>query len=104
MSEQEKSAAAKVYESKVLLAWETPENATKIIFPKKNSICRNCQFADYQILEREPVPADDQDEQAQQEIPTLECVCYCHDRYREVFGNGLPNIIACDGFYKPPKE
>lgn len=104
MSEQEKPTTAKVYESKVLLEWETDENAKKIVFPKKNCICRKCPFADYQILEREPAPNDEQDEQPQETTPILECVCYCHDRYREVFGNGLPNIVACDGFYKQPKE
>lgn len=82
----------KVYESKVLLAWETPENTGKIIFPKKNCACRRCPYMDWQVLEDE------------QEPPTIELVCYCHDRYKETWGRGLPNIPDCDGLYKQPKE
>jgi len=105
MSEQEKSATAKVYESKVLLAWETPENASKIVFPKKNSACRRCQFMDWQIQEVEDAPDEEQQDDAPKEAKThLELICYCHDRYRETFGRGLPNIPDCDGLYKQPKE
>lgn len=102
MSEQEQK---KEYQSKVLLAWEIPENDGKIIFPKKNSACRRCAFSDWQIQEIENTPDDEQEQDDIKEAKTyLELVCYCHDRYREVFGRGLPNIPDCDGLYKQPKE
>lgn len=106
MSEQEtQTKEPKVYQSKVLLAWEIPENNGKIIFPKKNSACRRCPFSDWQVQEIEDAPDEEQDDDAPKEATThLELVCYCHDRYREVFGRGLPNIPDCDGLYKQPKE
>ena len=98
MSDQQKE-----YQSKVLLEWETDENAKKIVFPKKNCVCRKCHFSDWQIQEVESPPDEEQEPPAE---PTtlLELINYCHDRYRETFGRGLPNVIACDGFYKQPKE
>lgn len=102
MSEQEKpTTASKVFESKVLLAWETPENNGKIIFPKKNCACRRCPFSDWQVLEMENPPDE---EQGQEPTSSIEIVCYCHDRYKETWGRGLPNIPDCDGLYKQPRE
>lgn len=103
MSEKEqKPTAPKVYESKVLLNWETPENNGKIIFPKKNCACRRCPFMDWQVVEVE-IERDD-DSQEQETFTTLELVNYCHDRYKETWGRGLPNIPDCDGLYKQPRE
>lgn len=106
--EKQKNNEPKLYESKVLLTWETPENIKdgKINFPKRNSVCRHCPHADYQMLEHDNNNSDEETEQGKEPIVTtrIECVCYCHDRYKEVHGIGFPNIIACDGFYKQPKE
>ena len=106
--EKQKTTEPKLYESKVLLTWETPENiqTNKMLFPKKNCACRRCPFSDWQIQEIENTPDEDDQEQGKEPIITtrLEIVNYCHDRYRETFGRGLPNIPDCDGLYKQPKE
>lgn len=89
-------------ESKVLLRWETKENDGKIAFPKKSCACRSCQFANWQLAEVE-LPNDD--EKKEKETDTmLDLTCYCHDRYKETWGRGLPNIIDCDGLHKKQKE
>jgi hypothetical protein len=104
MSENENiQTEPKVYESKVLLAWETPENIGKIVFPKKNCACRRCPFMDWQVLEVEQEPDDEQTEK-QEPTTMIEIVNYCHDRYKETWGRGLPNIPDCDGLYKQPRE
>lgn len=104
MTEQIKPIEIKIYESKVLIAWEIPENVGKIIFPKSNLACRRCHFSDWQILE---IDNDIEDDDKGKQIETttrLELVNYCHDRYKETYGKGLPNIPDCDGLYKQPKE
>lgn len=100
MSEEFKQ---KEYISKVLLTWEVPENKDKIVFPKKNMACRNCQFADWQILEIE-TRHDEDDDFKQEPTVKLEVENYCHDRYTKTYALGMPNIPDCDGLYKAPKE
>ena len=95
----------KQYVSKVLLKWETKENEGKIIFPKKNCVCRNCPHMDWKLSEIELPPDEDEDnkEQKPNEL-MLDLTNYCHYRYSDSWGRGLPNIIDCDGLYKQPKE
>ena len=103
MNDSAQPIEIKVYTSKVLLNWETPENKDKIEFPKKNMACRNCQFADWQILETENL-SDEGDDFKQETTIKLEVENYCHDRYTKTFAKGMPNIPDCDGLYKAPKE
>lgn len=103
MSEKEKENKTPTeYVSKVLLAWELPENNGKIEFPKKSCLCRRCPHSDWQILEQDFV--DEDDEQGKEPQTILECVNYCHDRYTQNYAKGMPNVLACDGFHKPPKQ
>ncbi|MCD0496782.1 hypothetical protein LP085_07960 [Achromobacter sp. MY14] len=104
MSEQTSpTTALKVYESKVLLNWDTPENRKTMIFPKDNCACKRCPFMDWQVLE---VEIEGEENQEKSEIPVTmyEFTNYCHDRYCATWGRGLPNIPDCDGLYKQPKE
>ena len=103
MSEQNQTTAPKIYESKVLLNWETPERKGNIVFPKPNCACRRCPFSDWQINEVD-IEAEENQEHEKEPATMLELTNYCHDRYRETFGRGLPNIPDCDGLYKQPKE
>lgn len=109
MSEQEKQKTEKKeYFSKVLVEWETPDKIKegKILFPKKSCMCRICHFSDWQLQEVENTPEEDDQEQDKEHVITtrLELTNYCHDRYTITHQRGLPNVIACDGFYKQPKE
>lgn len=109
MSEQKSpTTAPKVYESKVLLNWDTPENRKTMIFPKDNCACKRCPFMDWQVLEVE-TEAEETQENKNSSEPTIpvtfyEFTNYCHDRYCATWGRGLPNIPDCDGLYKQPKE
>lgn len=108
MSENKEQVAPqnKKYVSQVLLAWETKENEGKLVFPKKSCACRSCPFMDWQIAEVEIPVDEDEPNQEQNAEPQfiLDLTNYCHDRYKETWGRGLPNIIDCDGKYKQPKE
>lgn len=93
----------KQIESKVLLKWEMKENEGKIAFPKKTCVCRNCQFATWQIAEVE-LPKDEESKEKDQETTMIDLTCYCHDRFKDTWGRGLPTILDCDGLYKQQKE